>query len=397
MTRKLETNILSLVVFFSCLNIGYVNFKFPWIGNLNFYFRIGLTIILVIALFVRRQKVSSFFITFSIYFLYVLCITGLHKVDIKEAMINLTMPYVILLTIENYRDSESLETMLNCWRSLLMILIMIDWGSMIIFPGGLYTTLYDNSWFLGYKTERLVFYLPFLILNALLSEMKKHTIDVNTYIYSVLCVCFLFYSKATGAFASLIIMLLIFTLINISSNSGKIKKTLSFFLDFRIYIMIYAIVLFQMFTIQTSKWMQFIVINILHKDITFDTRAAIWESCFNLLQGKYFTGIGYLNYTQYQIFTHNIYATSAHNMVLTILITSGIVGIGMYLCFFLETAKKKLSSLDMIYITGIICMLVIGLTSSVMIYSTFSMLFFSLLTTNLGGKNVRHKNSFIKK
>lgn len=397
MVKRIETYVISVIIFFSSINIGYINFKFPWVGNLTFMLRIGLIILMLIYILLQKKRISVLFLTFSAYVIYVLIMTKINNLDIKEAIITLSMPYIILLTIENYKDNQHLKDVLKCWETLLMFLIALDWLSMVVFPGGLYATLYDNSWFLGYKTERLAFYLPFIILSAFLSELDKHKIDSYTYIYCFLCMASLLYSKATGALTSLVIIIVIFILINMGDKHDKSKKVLTFFLNFKVYITIYSIVLLQMFTIQSSKLMQFIVINVLHKDITFDTRAAIWESCFTLLKGKLFTGIGYLNYTQYQVFTHNIYATSAHNMLLTILITSGVIGVGFYLCFFGETAKKHNSSLDMICIAGIIAILVIGLTSSTIVYSTFSMLFFSMLTITLGGTNVRYKDSAIKK
>ena len=163
MVKRIETYVISVIIFFSSINIGYINFKFPWVGNLTFMLRIGLIILMLIYILLQKKRISVLFLTFSAYVIYVLIMTKINNLDIKEAIITLSMPYIILLTIENYKDNQHLKDVLKCWETLLMFLIALDWLSMVVFPGGLYATLYDNSWFLGYKTERLAFYLPFII------------------------------------------------------------------------------------------------------------------------------------------------------------------------------------------------------------------------------------------
>lgn len=381
---------LSCVILISCLSIGYIDNQFHWLPKVMFVLRLFFILIfsfnLVFKRLLRRDNLSPFIGLVTLFILFILAKTKLDTNNFILALSQLSMPYLLTIYIENFRHSVKILRILNCWKYVLLALIFIDWMTILLYPSGLYTTIYTENWFLGYKTERFVFYLPLVIISAFLSEKKYGKIGKMTYFYLLGCLAALIYCKATSTSWVFVFLSVVFLFLDIIRNGRKIKKIYSFLMNYKLIIAYYAFVTYLVFFAGNSKLLVYILTQVFHKDLTLSTRTEIWRTCFEALSNKFTSGLGFLSFEDYQVLTQNPFATSSHNMVLSILVTSGVIGLVLYVLLILSAfmnRKEKDDSCEIVCSAGILCFLTVGVTSSTLVFSTFAFILFSLLTLNL--------------
>lgn len=375
------TVLFSMAVFLSCLNIAYIGYLSHASTKVLFLMRIVFILVVLFMFLVERKKVSPLLIVMTIFILFIVGRTYLMHGETVYSIQQLSIPYLITLYVEYLKENDLFCIALKTFKLLLGILIVIDIITMIKYPNGLYMTIYPDNWFLGYKTERLEYYLPFLVISAFLDLEKTHKIKGWTFFYSVILCGIFLRESATAAMWSLILLCVLFGLINLAKNVQPVMSVLRKLMDSKVIILIYSFVTLSVFSIQSSKIMQYIILDIFRKDITLHTRFEIWEECFNALQGNVGLGMGYLSYEKYQILTGNPFATSAHNMVLQILMMGGVMGLVLYFLFISTTVKgSRLTIIQLPAVAGIIIVLLVGVTSAEVVFSMFGFFFYSLVT-----------------
>lgn len=384
-------NILALGVFIASLDITYLNGLSHALGNVLFLLRITIIVLLACLILMNEHshKVSIFFLLLTLLYMYIIIRTLAAGGNILYAFQQLSFSYIIVIFFEllmRYSDSLKLRV-INQFRYMLLILILIDILTMIVFPNGMFTTIYSENWFLGYKTQRLVFYLPFIILTCYIQLKKLRKIKFSTFVILIIFIGIFKYEKATSA-GNVMLMILIFSLfINSVRKHKKIIKFLKLIFSPKIILPIYFLITVMTFSIQNSKLIQMIVMDVFKKDITLHTRLQIWQSCMQALERHPILGLGYLSSDQYCFITNNPFATSAHNMVLQILMVAGVIGLLIYVFIMLSTMKGSLSLYKMPLYVGIIALLIVGITSAEYVFSTYGFIFFSLLSINYNDIN----------
>ncbi|WP_082623684.1 O-antigen ligase family protein [Liquorilactobacillus mali] len=391
--RISKIQVISAIVFLCSIDIGYIDDLVHVLPKIVFLIRLFLIMIFFMGLCVKSYKknfqFSTYFLLLTIVFFFISIVTIENGGSFFEFSKQFSMIYLIAIFIETYRKDDAIFSILEIWKSLLFILILLDWVSMLLFPSGLYTTIYTDNWFLGYKTERFVFYLPFAIISGFLSLKKHNRIGINTYFTMILCMLALLYCKGTSIFFGMLIVFLLFILLDIGIFNKKINFILNKSLSVPFVLSIYTVVNISLLNAISSKFLDYLLVNVFHKDLTLDTRTLIWQSCFQLIKTNKFFGKGFLTYQNYQYYTSNLYATSAHNMLLTLLVTGGFFLLLCYAVIIFLTVSRhvymnnKYSNFSKVLAIGVVSMLVVGVTSSEFVFSEFGFIFFSLGTIDL--------------
>lgn len=266
---------------------------------------------------------------------------------------------------------------------MLLVFVCIDFFTQILFPHGMYRdTMYSLNWFLGYKTARLVFSLPLCVLSSIVDMHNRKRLTWRTWICYALSVETLFYSQATAASITILIVEILIASICINRRGKFTERVWEKLLNLKFVLAIYAVISVLVVYVQNSPQIQYILVNIMHKDPTLTTRTYIWNLCIESLAKQPLTGLGYLNSLNYQNLTNNMYATSAHNMSLSILISGGFIGLAIYVIIIIVAwqsfkinilIEKKITSI------AIIAILIIGMTSSSMVFSSCAFIFYELM------------------
>lgn len=381
-----KSDIIAIVVLFSCLNISYINSMLGALASFLFPIRMIEIVLLAICLLGYRKKISTTFIVITVYVLYLLFRTKQCGGDWIYSIRQLSLPYTIAIYMEWIRHKSNCISRLKVWKYILRILILIDFATMLLFPNGLYSsTMYSNNWFLGYKSARLPFIFAMMGIDTCIDITEKGNVSLSTWLFSVISFYELWKSDSMGAFAGVVILFGGIVISNSVKENSNLNKAIYYLLNYKFFLPVYSVIVFLTVIVQNSGFILYIVQNVFHKDPTLTTRTMAWEAFIRLINKNPWFGYGYLPTEQYQYLANNIYVTSAHNMVLSLLITGGIVGIVIYIFLIISSMTKYdkvYTRTEEICVWGILGFLLVGITSSAVVFSQFGFLFYSLLEIN---------------
>ena len=382
----------SFFILLCCIDIPYLNMQIPYLWLLS-YVRYFIVVLLLLISLGLRKRLSFIVLINSILFGIILYSTYRSNNDVMLAVDLVTRPYLICLYLDLYKTKK--DRILNVWCLFLFFLVLLDTLSMLGWRQGLYATaMYKENWFLGYKTQRMVYSLPLCIFSGYLSHSNKDKTGKLTYLMVLLSAFGLFYSQATGALLSIILLGVLFLSFDFSDKINVPKRLLYGLFNYKIVLSLYGLAVFSVITIQRNRWIQDFVVNYLGKNANLTGRTDIWKYCFRLFETSPVIGVGHMSGEQYIAFTHNIYATNAHNMVFTLLLSAGIVGLVLYALNYIHVTRgknKEHSNTDLILIAGIIVLFFIGITSSTLVFSVFGFVFYEIMALDQKGSERKRR------
>ena len=353
--------IISALVLLLCVDVTYLNEIFHRLPTIQYYGRCVVLLYMLLDCVRYRRHLSKILKCIFVFVLWVLGITYIRGGELIEALKVFSSPLLLCVYIEKKRNSTQLYGYLDTWKSVLLVFVCIDFFTQILFPHGMYRdTMYSLNWFLGYKTARLAFSLPLCVLSSIVDMHNRKRLTWRTWICYALSVETLCINRR-GKFT---------------------ERVWEKLLNLKFVLAIYAVISVLVVYVQNSPQIQYILVNIMHKDPTLTTRTYIWNLCIESLAKQPLTGLGYLNSLSYQNLTNNMYATSAHNMSLSILISGGFIGLAIYVIIIIvawQSFKINISIEKKITSIAIIAILIIGMTSSSMVFSSCAFIFYELM------------------
>lgn len=374
---------MSALVLLLCVDITYLNGIFHGFPTIQYYGRCAVLLYMLLDYVRYRRRISKMLKCIFVFVLWVLVITYIRGGELIEALKVFSSPLLLCVYIDKKRNSTQLYGCLDTWKRVLFVFIFIDFITQILFPHGMYRdAMYSLNWFLGYKTARLAFSLPLCVLSSITEIHNRKRLTWRTWICYAFSVETLFYSQATAASITILIVGILIALICINRRGKFTERIWEKILNLKFVLVIYATVSILVVYIQNSPQIQYILVNILHKDPTLTTRTYIWNLCIESLAKHPLTGLGYLNSLNFQNLTNNIYATSAHNMSLSILISGGFIGLALYVIIVIvawQSFKINISLEKKVASVAIIAMLIIGMTSSSMVFSSCAFIFYEFM------------------
>lgn len=409
-------DVLSASVMFSCVNIEYMNLRITGLQTLTFYMRLFLIVIIAVrSIFTNLQYRNI--IVFGRNMFFVLAFLGIvlwtsfyNNRNVEQTFFDLSYALLPALYLDYYRDSLKLVSIIKTWEIYLLVLVGIDAVTMFLFPSGLYSTnSYTLNWFLGYKTMRLIYALPLCIFRVMLNYFFDEKRKGKTYGVLLLTTFTLVYSRASAAAIGLIVIFMLFiaydALVNLYWGKKRIgqsiNKAIAAFMSNYIWILpIYFAVFYLLLNISHSFLAQQFVSKVLNKDITLTNRTVLWSACVDLIWKKPMFGYGYMTADDNRILFNNMYYTSPHNMVLSVFMTAGIIGAVFYLISIIDslrTLHKRDNVISRILVLGILCNLLVGITSSVLVFSVCGFIFNVLSETDFEKLKMKINLKKIKK
>lgn len=233
----------SILIMFCCITDVAVINKYLSYG-LRTYMRYLWIVGLLIYLFgIKRKKITGIFQVLTIMMLVLIMGAKFNGYDLSMTLSTMSSPYLVCLFLE--ANKESVDEVVAVWCKILLILVALDAITMVLYPKGMYFDgLYNENWFLGYKTERLVYSLPLCVFEAFLNYKKKKKYGCRTYFIILFSCGCLFHSQATAAFVVMFlyfILLLLVDSMNFIRFKGE-KKLVGYVCSYRFMLPVYAIV-----------------------------------------------------------------------------------------------------------------------------------------------------------
>lgn len=389
--------IVSFLVFMLCFQNAYIGSMMPRIYTVQAYGKLLALIICWAGLLLKRVNVlrSRAYICVCLIVLISMLSTVLNHGDVVACM-NIFVPMVLILSVLelNKGKDEKLLTVLNTWKWLFLLMTIIDIVTEVLFPKGLYSSaLYTTNWFLGYKTERFIYIFPMIVIFGYLDLRKSETLKLDFYVAYILALVSCYLSGATTCWVAMIFLMGAYLLLRMllgSKASLKRQRMLYRLADYRVGIILYIVILVGVFMAENISFMVDLTA-MLGKDITFSRRNLIWSVIIFEVMRHPVLGVGYLSSSQYTSLVAYVGGTNAHNMVLTILMYGGFVALAVYIVLFISCVRrsnKEYSIRDLFLISSVYSFLITGVTSSIMVYSTFGFLLYWLLEYEKRGDRI---------
>lgn len=257
---------------------------------------------------------------------------------------------------------------------VLEIYIYLNLLTIILFPGGLYSTeRYDMNWFLGYKNIQIRTILPIISLSMIKSYWKSDKINVRTIVLLVVSgITMVFLRSATSlvGFVVFIGLLILFL---------RRKKELPRFINMMTILGITVVLFYLTVVLKIQDKFTSLLLNILGRSATFTGRTHIWDEAIELVLKKPFLGYGYLTGNEYVSFFGNVNATHPHNYFLYIMMSGGLMLLAVFLYGYVlvhmrieETRNSVYSKIIMFTISAFLIMgLTESLTGTILLYPMF--------------------------
>ena len=273
-------------------------------------------IFIVYFLYFTNFKISRIQIAIFIYFFVSLISTVLGTHDI----IFWLKQFLLVSSISLYSElliRKNINVFLKTVSILLSVFIVINFLSILIFQEGIFKTA---VYFLGYDNASVATVLLGTIFIGFTSIYFQNKLTYKFWIIFAFLILTYLIRWSVGPMISCIGILGYFLIV---SKNEKLKKYFSLK-----NIFIFAFILFILVVVfGIQKYFAFIIVNILHKNITLTGRTQIWQRCFQFIYKYPLIGMGMMNFNDRWNF-FNIY--HAHCNFLNVILETGIIGFGFY-------------------------------------------------------------------
>lgn len=409
MKKKLEfrINISSIIIVFTvfiAMRLESIRYILPFS---RIYYALSLLILMyyiVLTIFEKKTSVPvvMFFIFFGIYLLSTFLNTGIAY--IYPAMRNVTSPLLLVIIFDRYMRKKPYG-FLKLVYILLIALVVIDLIAMWLYPDGMYITEitnYKNNWVLGYKSARVRSTAITLIAIAGVLDISEFNKLKSRFLFAViLSIIDTVLSRATAGTITILLEAALIVLF-FHPKREKIRKTIIKLFNIRVLLLLIFVlniifVILQNFA--NNRIVSYILIEILDKDLTFTHRTQIWSSSMQQFLRKPIIGSGYMASEEFIRLTLWRGGTQPHNLMLALLVYTGIIGFLLYvyiLMYFLKKTNDRGRSLSSICAIAIIVNLIFGITTMNMFgqyhYAMMVMLYYLSKHENSGSLIVDYKS-----
>jgi len=210
----------------------------------------------------------------------------------------------------------SVSTFYAAFLLYLTLIIVINLITIVVFPGGMYTTGQMENYFLGYdNTHCVVFYLALTV--SFIRDYVKGATGRGISITTAFLLIIVNISVIMCMSGASVVQLALFDLLFVYAVVTK-RSLLSFKAAVAVNVC-FSIFLLFVFTNTGSELISFIAENVLHKDATFTARTFIWQRSEYYIAAQPIIGYGWNT----DLAIIRLHAYHSHNQYLTDLYYGG--------------------------------------------------------------------------
>lgn len=285
---------------------------------------------------------------------------------------------VTLILLLNLIIKRFPKSTLKALSILFGLYVLINFFTLLILPEGLYLDnpregQFREAWFLGIENQFAVTLIPGVILIVLYSWYSYNKITKSAWINII--ITFFTILKVWSATAIVSVAFVIGSMI--LNLRKRIRPIYRFSLLSLIYIILWVVLV----RFNSLESFQTVIVDILEKDMTLSGRTKIWAVMFDSISDSFWYGFG-IN-TSLLVGVHTYFG--AHNMILQILIDSGLIGLILFIfCILIagiKLQKFKNNRISTLLLIGLFGVLIGGLTESYKLNNLFLLL---TLSYNIG-------------
>lgn len=229
--------------------------------------------------------------------------------------------------ITDYGIRYDKEYFFKALKNFLSILVLINFLSILIFSKGMYmrSTGYIENWILGYKNTHILFIIPCILSNYIYTYVSNKKNIFSSLMLFVGVISTVLVNNTTGLIGlSLIVLFVLFKKIFDNTSIMNVYN----------YFGVHIVLFISFVILRIQNLFSYIIVDLLHKDITLTGRVYIWDKALDYIKNKPLYGYGNVS------FKFNEYIYSTHNAILGILHKVGIIGLIAYIVLVFQAIKK---------------------------------------------------------
>lgn len=368
-THKLIKNCLYLFIIFSLIVPDIIINHLSQYIVIDAFFTVNALIIFLLLLLLTlfNNKIDFFLIIVFFFFIWrtlssVLLHGGMHE-------LSRTLRILSLVLFVSTAPKKDLKLILKIISYLMSFYVVLNFITMLVFPNGLYSDNMRGAWILGIGNQFGFFMVPTIIMNAIVSWIKVKKISYFTIFIAIIS----FFSAFLADSMTGVTIITILTVMLLLLKYDKYNITT---LNFNKLMIIYLLVWLFLILFNNFEFFEYLFVEVLNRNMTLSGRTSIWNITVEEIKNSLFVGHG-IN-TEISLLNGTNFV--AHNLILQVLLDSGIIGFGLFLILFLISGRKlnknSGNKLALILSIGIFSILVGGLTESYRL--TFLILFLAL-------------------
>ena len=326
----MNSKFMLFLIFFILLKPGSFSEYTAWknIGNVINILRMFTCVWCLFYFLLRRGKIDKFILFVILFYCSILFSTFYFS----QSYVNLIyefasiLSWIVLFKINMFDNKDKFLTTLE---NTFFILLLINFITIILFPGGFYlnSSGYSGNYFLGYDNNLITYIFPALALSFTNSLNKNGKIGLKSIFLLIISFCSIIFTWSATGVVSMVIMIVLFFAYTINKKDFPIKK----------YIVVALSLVIGIVFLRFQNIFSFIIEGWLKKDLTFTGRTYIWDIFISEIKKSILIGHGIVD-SKYLIRTLN--AGHAHNYFLQILYQGGLVTFSMFLGFFFSAINE---------------------------------------------------------
>lgn len=271
---------------------------------------------------INNYKISKLSIMIITMYFIMTISTFVNKGDYSW-LIKTIGPSSVLCLVTDYYMQLCPERFIKANLILWITLYGINFISIILYPNGMYTTdrMTESCWIMGYDNGYIYHLIPLVGYSLIYSYMKYLNAFswITVVTFTLLTATVLATWSATGIAMTVFFVLLLFL-----ERLPLLQKIIRPNVLIGLFVILTVLVVgFRMISLFEP-----LIVDILHKDVTFSGRIYMWDYVISKIKEKWFIGYGQVGYgviTRFGSYLH------PHCLLLDMLYKGGILMLGIFL------------------------------------------------------------------
>ncbi|CDA16250.1 o-antigen polymerase [Clostridium sp. CAG:571] len=322
-TNKIFLIILLLFPFYKpdCLtSFYYINYIYTLMSIAVFTF--------LFIIYIKKMKINKFDILIWLFYGILMISTFLNEGSMLKVISDLSLNIGIVLLANLFLKENKLE-FLKALSIYFYALLILNTISIVVFPNGIAQTEYLKTpiYLIGIDNRFAFTYLPGLCIIAIYDYLINKKFTKFTYIYFLATYITFLYFWSAGALVAETLFIIFYILV----YKFKKKKLVNKYFP-TVIILFFTLVIFRL-----QNLFKYIIVNVLHKDLTLSSRTLIWDKVIEIISEHKILGIGV---QKSNTMIALISAYHSHSYFLNIMLQAGIIGIIIYIIIVFKVFKR---------------------------------------------------------
>lgn len=297
----------------------------PLMDNIFNFARI-ISAAIILTLYFIRGKYSKIILLISLLQISLLVSTIINKGDLFKLAIS-SFSIIVTCMLLEIGILTNVKVLIRAIFFLLGFLIFINFITIILYPNGMYQTLYKDNYFLGYDNIHITIILPAISIGLLKIKMEQKQFIMTTLILVTSFISIYLRWSATSVFGvTLFLLFIIFYKLKITKKFGITS-----------YIVINIAIFLLVVILSVQNIFTYLIVDLLHKDLTFTGRTFIWDKALMYIKDSMIWGNGVenpaLTFDRLGVF-------HAHNFYLDLMYRGGVIALTIFIIILFVSGKK---------------------------------------------------------